>query len=176
MLDDNPTNTIPIEGVKYLGSVSSPSAEIYELLQNGVQVHAAIGDAKLRRTWLEQFEPAPAATIVHPTAVLSPSACVDPGVFIGPMSVVNARAHIEQGAIINSSAIVEHDVHVGAFAHIAPGAILAGGAVIGNDAFVGAGSVVLPGVHVGPRATLGAGSVALHDICSETTAVGTPAR
>ena len=176
VLDDDSEKTLPIEGVSHLGGMSSPPAEVHALIESGAHVHAAIGDPEIRKSWLEKFGSATAATIIHPSACLSPSARVEPGVFIGPCAVVNARAQLEIGAIINSGAIVEHDAQVGAYAHLAPGAILAGEAVVEHDAFVGAGAVVLPGVRIGPGATLGAGSVALNDVPGKTTAVGIPAR
>lgn len=116
------------------------------------------------------------ATVIHPSAQVSPSARLDPGVFIGPLAVVHAEARVEHSAIVNSSAVVEHHVGLGAAAHIAPGAVLAGRAAAGARTLIGAGAVVLPGVRVGTGAVVGAGAVVLHDVPDETKVVGNPAR
>ena len=47
---------------------------------------------------------------------------------------------------------------------------------IGNHVWLGAGVIVCPGVTIGDNVVVGAGSVVLHDIPSNTVAVGVPAR
>lgn len=165
----------PFGGVPWLGDPDHPDPALDDLLSRGAVVHAAVGDAGLRRRWLEP-RLASATTIVHPSAVVSPSATVEPGAFIGPRAVVNARAAIGRGAIVNSGAIVEHDARVGDFAHVAPGSILLGAATVGANTFVGSGAVVLPGIAIGDGATLGAGAVATRHLDHGVVAVGVPAR
>jgi sugar O-acyltransferase (sialic acid O-acetyltransferase NeuD family) len=138
--------------------------------------HAAVGAPDLRRRWIEALGDAVAAAIIHPSAVVSSSAVLAEGTFIGPLAVVNARARVGRGAIVNSGAIVEHDCTLGPFCHVAPGATLAGGSAVGSDAVVGINAAVLPGVQVGDSATLGAGAVAASDVPDGVTAVGIPAR
>ena len=165
----------PFGGVPWLGDPDTPLPALADLLARGAFVHAAVGDPTLRRRWLEPRGDA-AAAIVHPSAIVSPSATIQAGAFIGPRAVVNARATIGRGAIVNSGAIVEHDAVVGDYAHVAPGAILLGAAVVGAMAMVGGGAVVLPGVEIGAEATLAAGAVATIAVPPEATAIGVPAR
>lgn len=160
----------------HLGAPHELQRLLAERLPPRTMVHAAAGDAALRRRWSELIPAERHATIVTPSAVVSPSAVLGAGVFIGPLAVVNARAVIEEGAIVNTGAIVEHDCHVGAFAHVAPRAALGGAARIGADALAGIGSSVLPGVHIGRGAVLGAGSVAIDDVPDGVTVAGAPAR
>ncbi|GGE35203.1 hexapeptide transferase [Agaricicola taiwanensis] len=82
--------------------------------------------------------------IIHPRAMVSPSATVEDGAHIMPGAIINAEAHIGRFTIINSGAIVEHDSVIEAGAHIAPGAIVLGGGYVGAYAMIGAGAVVLP--------------------------------
>ena len=165
----------PFGGVPWLGDPESPSTSLDDLISRGARVHAAIGDPALRRAWLETRLDA-MATVIHPSASVSPSATIGAGVFIGPRAVVNARALLETGTIVNSGAIVEHDAWVGAYAHVAPGAILLGAARTGEASLIGAGSVVLPGIEIGSGSTLGAGAVATGSIPANTVAIGGPAR
>lgn len=90
-----------------------------------------------------QFPP-----IIHPQAIISPSARIGGGVQILGGAVVNAHAVIGDGAIINSGAVIEHHAHIGAGSHIAPRASVLGNAHIGECAFVGAGAVVIQGQRV----------------------------
>jgi len=139
-------------------------------------VHAAVGDATLRKEWLDRVEVSRWATIVAPSAVISPAARLGAGVFVGPQAVINARAVIGDGVIVNSGAIVEHDCRIGAFAHLAPGSALGGAVEIGARVLVGLNAVAVPGVRVGRDAVLGAGAVAVQDVPERRTAAGVPAR
>ena len=114
--------------------------------------------------------------ITDPTAVVSETAVLAPGVFVGKMAVINAQASIGECAIINTAAIVEHDCVLGDFVHVAPGACLAGHVEVGPKAHIGIGAVVIEGVSIGPEAVLGAGAVAVEDIPAGCIAVGVPAR
>jgi UDP-N-acetylbacillosamine N-acetyltransferase len=144
----------------------------------GASIIVAIGDAQTRRRILESHVSAGRETvsIVHPSAVVSPSAKLGKAVFVGPNAVVNVEAQLGDGVIVNSRAIVEHHCVVGAFAHIAPGSALGGGVRVGESTLVGIGASVLPGVSIGSGCTVGAGSVVREDVADGLTVVGSPAR
>ena len=48
--------------------------------------------------------------------------------------------------------------------------------MVGNDVWIGGGVRVLPGVTIGDNVVIGAGSVVVHDIPSNSVAVGNPAK
>ncbi|MFA5676358.1 MAG: acetyltransferase [Christensenellales bacterium] len=114
--------------------------------------------------------------VLDPSAVVSESAALAPGVFVGKKAVVNAQAGVGECAIINTAAIIEHDCALGEFVHVAPGACLAGNVKVGRKAHIGIGAVVIEGISIGEEAVLGAGAVAVHDIPAGCTAVGIPAK
>lgn len=114
--------------------------------------------------------------IVDPTAVVSESALLAPGIFVGKKAVINAQASIGECAIINTAAIIEHDCVLGEFVHVAPGACLAGNVEVGPKAHIGIGAVAVEGIRIGAEAVLGAGAVAVENIPAGCTAVGVPAR
>lgn len=165
-------------GLRRLGAIEDLPRLLEAIAAKGPEpaAHAAVGDASLRRRWTDAIATALAPPIVHPSAVVSPTARLADGVFVGPRAVVNARAVVERGAIVNSGAIVEHDCRLGEFCHVGPGAALAGGVTVGEAALVGLNASVLPGRRIGGRATLGAGAVALEDVPDDATAAGNPAR
>jgi sugar O-acyltransferase (sialic acid O-acetyltransferase NeuD family) len=116
------------------------------------------------------------ATLVHPTAVISPFAGVGDGSVVMARAVVNPDARIGRNCIINTAAVIEHDCQIGDHAHISPGVVLAGGVAVGSFAHIGAGAIALPGAQIGEGAVVGAGAVVLRSVPAWATAVGVPAK
>ncbi len=113
--------------------------------------------------------------IVHPSAIVSPSAHLGAGVQLLAGSIVNAAAVIGENVIVNTGAIVEHDCRIGDHVHIATGARLASTVEVGAGAHVGAGATIRQEIRIGPGAIVGAGAVVVKDVPAETTVVGVPA-
>lgn len=103
-------------------------------------------------------------SVIDPSAVVSDSASIGAGVYVGKNAVVNADAVICDMAIINTGAIVEHECRIGEFTHVAVGAVVCGGAEIEKDILIGANAVVIQGVKIGRNSIIGAGSVVLGDV------------
>jgi sugar O-acyltransferase (sialic acid O-acetyltransferase NeuD family) len=148
-----------------------------EALPRGATAIAlGIGDNRLRSACRAGIVRSLLPPLVHPSAVVSPSAVIGSGAVVMPRAVINAGATIGEGAIVNSGAVIEHDCVVGNDAHISPGAVLAGGVVVGPGAWVGAGATLIPNIRVGEWAVVGAGAVVIRDVAGSTTVVGSPAR
>lgn len=135
----------------------------------------AVGDLRARRALLERVG-GPFATVVHPSAIVSPSAELGAGVFVGPLAVVHARARVGAHAILNTASVIEHDCMLGANVHVAPTAALGGNVRVGPDTLIGLGARALPGVRVGARSVVGAGSVVVGPVTDGVTVMGAPAR
>lgn len=116
------------------------------------------------------------ATVAHPSAVVSPSAEIELGCFIGPLAMIGCGARLGQHAIINSGAIIEHDCAIDDGASLSPGVRLAGRVRIGAGAFIGTGAVLNPRVTIGAGAIIGAGSLVTRSIDSGMVAYGAPAK
>lgn len=114
--------------------------------------------------------------IIHPLAIVSPSARVGVGANIMPGAIVNADAQLGQNVIINSGAIVEHDCVIEDHVHIASGARLASTVYVGEGAHIGAGATVKQCIQIGAWAVVGAGAVVIRDVAPHQTVVGVPAR
>lgn len=103
-------------------------------------------------------------TIIDPSAIISESARLEEGIFVGKRAVINAETHIDKFCIINSGAIVEHDCRVNEFSHIAVGTILCGNVKVGCSCFVGANATVTQGKTIGNGCIIGAGAVVRRDL------------
>lgn len=97
--------------------------------------------------------------IMDPSAIVSKSANIGEGTFIGKGAIVNAEAHIGKMCIINSAALVEHECVVDDFSHVAVGAVLCGRVEVGKAAFIGANATVIQGQRILPHQIVGAGAV-----------------
>lgn len=116
------------------------------------------------------------ATIIHPSAILSPSAKISKGCQILLSAVINSDAFIGENAIINTGSIVEHDCFIKNHIHISIGAKLASSVFIDDLAFIGAGSVIKQGIKIGKASIIGAGSVVVKDVAPFKMVFGNPAK
>jgi len=96
--------------------------------------------------------------IVHPKAIVEPSASIAAGVQIFGMAFVGSAARVGFGAVINTGAIVSHDCKIGDLAHLTPGVVLAGSVHVGIGALIGMGVTTAVGVRIGEWARIGNGS------------------
>jgi UDP-3-O-[3-hydroxymyristoyl] glucosamine N-acyltransferase len=139
--------------------------------------------------WL--VPPAPIATGIHPTAVISPTAQLAPGVSIGPYAVIEDEVKIGAGTQIGAFCFLGRAATVGeecrlyprvtlyAGARLANRVILHSGAVIGSDGFgyvvdggkrrkfpqVG-GIEIQDDVEIGANTTIDRGSLGRTEICA----------
>lgn len=133
---------------------------------------------ELRQRLLEQgvaagLEP---LSVVHPSAVVSPSAKLGRGCQLMPLCVINARAVLGDNVLVNTGAIVEHDCIVGSHVHIATGAKIAGGVSVGDRSLIGLGACVRQGLRIGHNVIVGAGAVVVKAVPDNNIVIGVPAQ
>lgn len=147
-------------------------------LKNYDEVIVATGNNDLREAKIRKLisMEMSLATLIHPTAVISPFARVEKGCTVLANAVININASVGTGCIINTGAIIEHDCTVGEFTNICPKAAMAGHTEIGRKAFLGIGCTIIDNVKVGEEVVVGAGAVVIRDIPDQTVAAGVPAR
>ena len=115
-------------------------------------------------------------SLVHPRAVVNPTARVGRNVYIDPLAYVGMEAVVGDAVGLSSRTSVEHDNVIGEGVFLGAGATLCGHVHVGAGSFVGAGSVVTPRVQVCGGVTIGAGAVVVRDIERPGIYVGSPAR
>jgi UDP-N-acetylbacillosamine N-acetyltransferase len=97
-------------------------------------------------------------TLIHPSAVLSPSVDLGVGIVVMPNVVVNADSKISDGCILNTGCGVDHDCRLESFVHICPGSHLAGNVFVDQMSWLGVGSSVIENVKIGKNVRVGAGA------------------
>jgi acetyltransferase EpsM len=116
------------------------------------------------------------ATVVHPSAVVSPSARLGAGCIVSPGVVVGAHSAVGAHVILNRGVLVGHHTRVGSYATLSPAANVAGCVEIGDAAYIGMGSIVIDRRTVGAGALVAAGAVVVRDVPDGTRVQGVPAR
>ena len=171
-LDDDPSVTLHHLAPR-LGSLSALSRR--ELFA-GHAVILGVGELGLREKLLRLGGDLDFAVVVHPSAVVSTTASLGAGAFIGARAVVQTGASVGAHAIVNTGAVLEHDSVLSERAHLAPGAVTGGNVRIGPGVLVGLGACVIPGVEIGGGAVVGAGSVVIRSVDPGSVMAGSPAR
>lgn len=116
------------------------------------------------------------ATVIHPSAIVSPYVDIGDGSVVLATAVLNPGVSVGVATIINTGAVIEHDCHLDDGVHACPGVLLAGNVSVGECTWLGIGSVYKQGVRIDENVMVGAGAVVVADIGAETTAIGFPAR
>lgn len=138
----------------------------------------AIGDNNLRHrlaTRVRALE-CPTPSIVHPSALISPSARIDNGTVIMAGAIINASASVGRDCIVNTAAVIEHDCILGEAVHAAPRSVMGGSCSVGRLTLFGIGATARPGVRIGSQVVVGAGAAIVSDIPDGWVVGGTPAR
>ena len=116
------------------------------------------------------------ATIVHPAAVLPPTAEVGPGTVLLATVVATAGVHVGAHVVVMPGVVLTHDDHVADFATLGAGARLAGGVRVEEGAYIGAGALIREHRVIGPWALVGMGAVVTGDVPGGEVWAGVPAR
>jgi sugar O-acyltransferase (sialic acid O-acetyltransferase NeuD family) len=113
-------------------------------------VIVAIGNNKLRGELINKFVETEfnLATVIHPMAMVSPSADIGAGTAIMAGAIIGTESKLGLGVIINSGANVDHHCVIADFGHLGVNACMAGGSSLGEAAWLQAGGALGYGVVV----------------------------
>lgn len=114
-------------------------------------------------------------TLVHPSAVVCPSARIGRGSIVCPGAIVSDAARLGRFTILNWHASVAHDAEVGDFAVLSPFAAVAGGGRVGAGCFLGTHASLAPGRSLGAGSRVSANSAVGVDVAPDSIAFGVPA-
>jgi carbamoyl-phosphate synthase large subunit len=143
-----------------------------------VNAVGSVGPPLLRRDIYQRFREKGYEfdTLIHPTAVVSDSARLEPGVQVMAGAVVQTGTWIKENSLINTRASVDHDCIIGPHVHIGPGVTLSGDVRIDATTHIGTGATIIQGIQVGGEAMIGAGAAVIADVAPRQRVAGVPAR
>lgn len=147
-----------------------------ESLKGATEVccYVAVGSGAVRKNLVESVERVFQSSspdlrltfpsVIHKTAVVSPSAKIGSGCFVGPFALINTNAKVGDFCLINSAALVEHDCVLESYVTVNPGAILLGTARLETLATQGANATVRENRSVVAGTMIGMGASVVRDI------------
>lgn len=137
----------------------------------------AFGSPELKRkiVGIMKAKGAKFATIIHPTALLSPFAHYGEGFIMFPYSKLSCNSTVGDFVTLLSTPI-GHDNVIGDYTVISGGCNIVRNVKIGQDVFLAAGVCIAQDVIIGDGAYLGLGSVILKDVKPGAKMFGNPAR
>ena len=146
--------------------------------QPGDGLVLAIGIIEIRRRVAESLASRGGEflTLIHPTAIVAPTAMIGAGSIVCPYSILSDSANIGRCVLLNYHASLGHDASAGDHAVLSPYASLGGHAHIAEDVFMGLHASVGPGKRVGARSKISANSCALCDVPADSIIFGVPGR
>ena len=173
-LDDTKQPGTEVVGVKVLGGFAM--ARDHELLQRAA-LHVAIGNSIIRKKLTEELTAhgAALASAIHPSAVISPYAVLEDGLFVAPFVRIAPIVRIGIGGILDPFCTIGGETDLGAYTMIGAHCSVVAGSRIGAGTFLGTHTSVL-GVSIGAGCIVGAGSVVLRDLPDGVRAFGSPAK
>ena len=160
--------------IRQIPIVGCYKAKIDDWLSDIDSFHIAIGDNHARNLIATDLlsRGCKLLTVFHPTSIISDTATISGGCFLGPNTVVQTNVRVGVATIINTGVIVEHDCQIGSFVHLAPGVVLAGRVEVKDLVFLGIGTLVTPDVSIGFGALSGAGAVITKKVGDEKLLLG----
>jgi len=149
----------------FLGSIKEHK------VQNGVKYLMGIANLDYRQAIIEklQGEGAEFIGLIHPTAIISPSAEIHPTTVISHNASVGAKAKIGAFNMLNSRCTIGHDSVIGEFNFISPQAAISGNTKIGNGNLVGTNACTIPGMSIGNNNKIAAGMVIYKPVGNDST-------
>ena len=116
------------------------------------------------------------ATVIHPSARISPLARIGRNVLIMAGVVITSNAVIGDHVCVLPNTVIHHDVVVGDWTLIGSNVSIAGHVQLGRNCYVGSGTRIINGVEIGERALIGLGSNVIANVPHDVTVAGNPAR
>lgn len=155
-----------VMGLPVLGGASILPALADQGVRQVVNAVGGIGNVAIRIKVFDEIAQAGLVcpAVVHPTAFVEASACLDGGIQILALSYVSSEARIGFGTVINAGVVVSHDCTIGQVVNLSPGAMLAGGVILEDFVQIGMGATINLGIRIGKGARIGNSATVKNDV------------
>lgn len=140
-------------------------------VNKGVNYLMGIANLNFRKEIIQKLETQGAEFIglIHPTAIISPSAEIHPTSVVSHNASVGAKAKIGKYNMLNSRCTIGHDSVLGDFNFISPQVAISGNTKIGNGNLIGTNACTIPGISIGDNNKIAAGMVLYKPVEDDST-------
>lgn len=159
-----------------------PVVSLHQVPKRSTRYIVAIGDPEHRRRLVTECKTMglQAATLVHPSAVLSHDVKIGEGSILAAGAIASINVQIGRHVQINIGCTLSHDVSIGDFTTVSPGAHIPGNVQINEAVFIGTGANFVNGTKIHPltigrRAIIAAGACVTRSVEDDTLVAGVPA-
>lgn len=138
----------------------------------------AIGDIDIKKRAVNRLKKRGAKfiSLIHPTALIIPTAKIGEGVVICPYCLISDNVQLGDFVMTNTYSSCGHDVQVGKYCILSPYVALNGFVKLENEVFVGTHATVIPYKKVGFQAKISANSVVMRNVPSKCMVFGVPGK
>lgn len=95
--------------------------QLHTLAKTDLQYIIAIGDNAVRKRIARSLSDYPAASIIHPDAIIGSNVSIGPGCVILARTLIHNGSQLGEHVIVNAGALIDHDCRIGDFVHLSFG-------------------------------------------------------
>ncbi len=171
-VDDDPQAVAP-DGIRLVDF----DGLLREAAESDVRVAVCVGEPRVRQAIASRVRGAGLrlATLVDPSAKVSPRAELGEGCIVSGWSAVGANSVVGENSLL-LGAIMSHNCRIGASCVLDSRSTLSCHVTVGDQTYVRIGAMVREGVTIGQRAIVDMGAAVFLDVEDDIYVTGNPAR
>jgi sugar O-acyltransferase (sialic acid O-acetyltransferase NeuD family) len=116
------------------------------------------------------------ATLIHPTASVSPFAKIGYNTLIMAGVVITANSIVGNHVCVLPNTVIHHDSNIGDYSLVGSNVTVAGNTTVGSYCYIGSGTSIINGITVGDNSLVGIGSNVIKSTLAASKMAGNPAR